>query len=73
MTRKDYILITARLKAMLPAFINDNRAYYGEYHCAFNYANGYRAAINQVIGALSTDNPSFDVDRFRAACGLSEE
>ena len=64
MTKKDYILIAARLCAMLPAIGDGENT---------DYANGYRAAVNQVIGALSTDNPRFNVARFRAACGLSGE
>ena len=63
MTRKNYILIAAHLKAMLPVMFDHD----------YDYASGYRAAINQVIGALSSDNPRFDVARFRAACGLTTE
>jgi hypothetical protein len=64
MTRKDYILIAAALKsARVPSTLgNENKAIYN---------NGVDNAVAFVAMALAKDNPRFDGQKFRAACGVA--
>lgn len=59
MTRNDFELIADRLKAMYPKPEADTQ-----------YRDGYNAAINQIAGACGASNSRFNIDRFKAACGV---
>ena len=63
MTREDYILIAAALKAAhVPSTLgNTNKAVYN---------NGVDNAVAFIVLALAKDNPRFDGEKFRAACGV---
>ena len=58
MTRKDYILIAAALKAAhnSPATVDGHRCIY--------------LAAERIADALASDNPRFDIARFLKACGV---
>jgi hypothetical protein len=64
MTRKDYVLIAEALKAArVPSTLgNTNKAVYN---------NGVDNAVAFVALALAKDNPCFDGQRFRTACGVA--
>jgi hypothetical protein len=64
MTRKEYILIAAALKAArVPSVLgNENKAIYN---------NGVDNVVAFIALALAKDNPRFDGERFRAAAGVS--
>lgn len=59
MTQKDFYLIADRLRAMYPSPSTDAQ-----------YREGYNAALNQVAGACGASNPRFNIDLFKAACGV---
>ena len=63
MTRKDYVLIAAALKAArVPSMLgNTNREVYN---------SGVDNAVAFLVLALAKDNPAFDGARFRAAAGI---
>lgn len=63
MTRKDYILIAAALKAArVPSVLgNTNKEIYN---------NGVDNAVAFIAIVLAKDNPRFDGARFRAAAGV---
>lgn len=61
MTRKDYELIAAALRAAKPA-IRGTPAKYGE------RLGAWAASVESLAAALKGDNPRFDPDRFVDAC-----
>jgi hypothetical protein len=61
MTRKDYVLIAAAIKAAYQTFDKPS-----------NHANGARHVAHTLADTLATDNPRFDRDRFLTACGVFE-
>ncbi len=69
MTRNDFEILARHLKAMNPgtAFCPED----SDDDAENSYRDGYRAAINQVMGACSAVNARFDRDRFLKACGVS--
>lgn len=62
MTRKDYILIAAALKAARSSYSLPNVAI---------YHNGIDNAAHRVCDALAKDNAAFDRARFLVACGVT--
>jgi len=67
MTRKDYILIAARLKIAKADAVRseDSRA-------AVDMCDGIDLAAEHLADALATDNPRFDRERFLKACGVAQ-
>ena len=65
MTRNDFEILARHLKAMNPSLPSDNIV-------EASYANGYRCALNQVMGACSAVNARFDRKQFLKACGVTE-
>ena len=63
MTRKDYVLIAAALKAARRPNLAGNVT-----RAAYN--NGIDNAVEFLVLALAKDNPAFDGARFRAAAGI---
>jgi hypothetical protein len=61
MTRKDYVLIAAALKAQQPAP-----------HWDANKRTQYELDCKAVASAFASDNSRFSRERFLAACGLGE-
>ena len=61
MTRKDYILIAAALKAARSSYTLPNVAI---------YHNGIDNAAQRLADALGRDNPRFDRERFLKAAGV---
>ena len=57
MTKKDFILIAAALKATQPSY-------------AARAQVAHDITINAIADALATTNPLFDRARFLAACGV---
>lgn len=62
MTRNDIDSLARHLAAMNPGNIAIRRD-----HTA-GYIEGYRAAINQVCGAISANHPRFNSNLFRKQC-----
>jgi hypothetical protein len=65
MTRKDYELIAAALKASsTPSIPLSDEEFAG-----FNF--GFRQTVHAVALSLAETNPRFDKSRFEAACGIT--
>lgn len=62
MTRRDYIILASAIKAAYSMFSKPS-----------NHANGVRTAMHQLSRALQHDNPTFDPQRFAAACGMEAD
>lgn len=63
MTKKDYLLIAAKIRCAAEAKLGPNvdvRSYMG----------GVRQTANAVADGLYADNVRFDRERFLAACGV---
>lgn len=58
MTRKDYVLIAAAIKAVT------------EEHSADSVVNGITWTAERIADALARDNPRFDRERFLKAAGV---
>ena len=65
MKKNDFEILARHLKAMNPA-VDGNTSKYT------SYCEGYRAAINQVMGACSAVNARFDRKQFLKACGVND-
>ena len=74
MTRNDFEILARHLKAMKPDtdFIPDAVLHDNDDLENAAYADGYRAAINQVSGACSSVNSRFNHDLFIKACGVEK-
>lgn len=68
MTRKDFELIAAALRASQP--IPKHEAYALD-HYELIARDTYVNAANSLADALRTTNPRFDRERFLMACGVS--
>lgn len=65
MTRKDYELIAASIKAArMNVALNPYTAVYAE--------QGVKETAEQIAYRLKVDNPRFDFDRFMETCGIHE-
>jgi hypothetical protein len=72
MTKKDYILIAAALKA--DAAHLDSKAIYSNYSTMPSWNKGaydqWHTTVMAIADVLARDNPRFDRSRFLAACGV---
>lgn len=69
MTRKDFVVVAAALKASHPGALHP--AANIEARNAYNYAcDQWRRTCRAVAGALVNTNARFDSERFLAACGV---
>jgi len=64
MTRKDYILIAAALKAVTEVPLGGTKDY------AIGAAAGIAYATRELASRLGRDNPRFDRERFLKAAGV---
>ena len=69
MTRKDYVTLAQILAEAVDAIRTEDRGDWGHGDAEIE-EEGFRRAVESLSGFLSTENPRFDEDRFRDACGL---
>jgi hypothetical protein len=69
MTRKDYNELAAILAEAVDAIRSEDRGDWGHGDAEIE-EEGFRRAVESLSGFLGTQNPRFDEDKFRNACGL---
>jgi len=72
MTRQDFELMAQCFKDGLDRF-TDSPAFIAQPTVAYHFADGYGAAIKQLVIALKKSNPRFDEARFLKASGIEEK
>ena len=71
MTRKHYKALAEILAEAVDAIRSEDRGDWG-YGDAEKEEEGFRRAVETLSGFLISENPRFDSERFRIACGLGE-
>ena len=71
MTRKDYNALAAILAEAVDAIRTEDRGDWGHGDAEME-EEGFRRAVESLSCFLVTQNPRFDSERFRLACGLGE-
>jgi hypothetical protein len=71
MTRKHYKALAEILAEAVDAIRSEDRGDWG-YGDAEKEEEGFRRAVESLSGFLISENPRFDSERFRIACGLGE-
>lgn len=69
MTRKDYVRIAAALK--VEHDIIEDTSYRRDEKAHEWFLSGWEVTVRSIAGALASDNPRFDRERFYRAAGLT--
>ena len=71
MTRKHYKALAQILAESVDAIRSEDRGDWGHGDAEME-EEGFRRAVESLSGFLLSENPRFDAERFRLACGLGE-